>query len=123
MASWLKSYHLKTILFNTLEKTPPAFWCFENLEGCFKRLMNELRFTVDSQFCQHFWISSINLFDIEPKISEKKVQKLLKRIDEIMSNPHWYLSYVGEPIEGHENSNCHKIDDEINQDQITMTVS
>ena len=70
-------------------------------------LMLELKIAVDRQICPHFWISSINLFDIEPKVSEKRFQKLSRRLDKIMLNPHWYIPYA-ETFERNERFNRQK---------------
>ena len=45
---------------------------------------------IQKRFCQHFWISSINLFD-DPRVPDQAFDQLLKRIRNIMQHPEWYI--------------------------------
>ena len=60
----VSSYHLKSLLFNTLERTDPQFWLQEsNLTQCFYLLLEKLLSAVTERYCPHFFIPNINLFD------------------------------------------------------------
>uniref|UniRef100_A0A7M5X3U4 Mab-21-like HhH/H2TH-like domain-containing protein n=1 Tax=Clytia hemisphaerica TaxID=252671 RepID=A0A7M5X3U4_9CNID len=91
IAPWLKSYHLKTILYWTMEKTPAEFWEKETLENCFSHLIESVKNAISNQSCPHLWISTINLFDKE-LITERMYEHLLLKVNRIARNPHWYIS-------------------------------
>ena len=85
----LKSYHLKTILFHTLEVTPAEMWNEKNILNCLDYLLKELQEAFHQQRCRHFWISRINLFqDFKNRI----LSKLEAKIKEIRKNP---VAFVG----------------------------
>ena len=80
----LKSYHLKTILFRSLEVTPAKMWCEKNILNCFDYLLKELQEAFQEQRCIHFWISRINLFQ---DFNNCRLSKLKVRVEEIRKNP------------------------------------
>ena len=85
----LKSYHLKTILFHTLEVTPAQTWSEKNILSCFDYLLKELQEAFDQQRCMHFWISHINLFqDFKNCI----LFKLVAKVKNIRKSP---VAFVG----------------------------
>ena len=85
----LKTYHLKTILFHTLEVTPAEMWNEKNILNCLDYLLKELQEAFHQQRCRHFWISRINLFqDFKNRI----LSKLEAKIKEIRKNP---IAFVG----------------------------
>ena len=77
------SYHIKTVFLNTLEKLPVGFWVEQNTEECLLTLLTELRDSLVSMKCSHHWFSFINLFDID----EKKMQRLVRKIERIIKDP------------------------------------
>ena len=79
----ISSYHIKTILFNTLEKVPVGFWAEDNIEECFLTLLAEVRDALLSMKCSHHWLSYINLFNIHAN----DMQRLAKKVDRIMKDP------------------------------------
>ena len=86
--SGLKSYHLKTIFLNMLEKTPPDFWCDEKIEECFYLLLDHVTQAIETRICPHYWLYGINLFD---KLTEKEVIKVLKMCNYVKKNPSHYI--------------------------------
>ena len=93
----LSSYHLKTILFHTLEVTSANIWSEKNILDCLDYLLKELQEAFHKQRCMHFWISCINLFkDFKNHI----LSKLEINVKEIRKNPAhflWTYSLVGIP--------------------------
>ena len=77
------SYHIKTVFLNTLEKSPVGLWVEENIEECFLKLLEELRKSLLSMKCSHYWFSFINLFDIDGK----ELQILARKIERIIKDP------------------------------------
>ena len=85
----LKSYHLKTILFHTLEVTSAEMWSEKNILNCLDYLLKELQEAFRQQQCRHFWISRINLFqDFKNRI----LSKLDAKVKEIRKSP---VAFVG----------------------------
>ena len=81
----IKSYHLKCILFNTLEKTEPAFWLNDsNVEAGFHMLLNELKKSIQTASCPHYWIPHINLFQ---ELEQNDVTYLSEVIEKVEKKP------------------------------------
>ncbi|KAH3740047.1 uncharacterized protein LOC127851441 isoform X1 [Dreissena polymorpha] len=80
----ITSYHCKTIMFFTLERTQPCLWCEHNLMFllwlCLHELKNSLRFGR----LPHYIIKGVNLFD--GKLSKVQQRHLLVYIDSMISN-------------------------------------
>ena len=88
----IKSYHLKCILFNTLETTDPEFWKDEdNLEAGFSMLLNNLKKKIQNTSCPHYWIPHINLFQ---EINQKDVTNLLEVIENVEKKPETYIEVL-----------------------------
>ena len=85
----LKSYHLKTILFHTLEVTPVEMWSEKSILNCLDYLLKELQEAFHQQRCMHFWISRINLFQ---DFKNCRLSKLEAKVKEIRKNP---VAFVG----------------------------
>lgn len=112
-AKWLSSYHLKTVFFHTMSATSADKWTSQNAELCFRVLVRRLMTAVENQMCPHFWISDINLFDIEG-VSVRHFNRLHSKIEQIMEHPHWYVK----PYKNR--SNKHKNDR--NEDYVLYTI-
>ena len=84
----LSSYHLKTILFRTLEVTSTKMWSEENILNCLNYLLKELQEAFHQQRCMHFWISRINLFQ---NFNPSRLSKLEVKVKEIRKNPSRFL--------------------------------
>ena len=87
--SGLKSYHLKTVFLNLLEKTPPDFWCDEKIEECFYLLLDHVTQAIEKRICPHYWLYGIDLFD---KLTEKEVIKVVKKCNYIKKILHIILN-------------------------------
>ena len=87
IAPWLKSYHLKTILYHTLEKTPTDVWKMEEIETCFKLLFENFKTSLNNGICQHYWISNINLFDMNLVKKRYHYKTFSSVLDKISVNP------------------------------------
>ena len=85
----LKSYHLKTILFHTLEVTSAETWTQESILNCLNYLLEEVQDAFHHQRCRHFWISHINLFQ---DLKHCKLSKLEKKVKTIRENPLPFVS-------------------------------
>ena len=84
----LSSYHLKTILFRTLEVTSAKIWSEKNILDCLDYLLKELQEAFHQQRCMHFWISRINLFQ---NFNHSRLPKLEEKVKEIRKNPSPFL--------------------------------
>ena len=79
----LNSYHLKTILFHTLEVTSAETWIQKSILNCLNYLLEEVQYAFHQQRCRHFWISHINLFQ---DLKHCKLYKLEKKVKTIREN-------------------------------------
>ena len=80
----LSSYHLKTILFRTLEVTSANIWNEKNILDCLDYLLKKLQEAFHEGRSMHFWISGINLFkDFENGI----LRELEIKVKDIRKNP------------------------------------
>ena len=84
----LNSYHLKTVLFRTLEVTSAEMWSETNILNCLDYLIKELQEAFHQERCMHFWISRINLFR---DFNHRQLSKLEEKIKEISKNPFYFL--------------------------------
>ena len=91
MCKEFKSYHIKTILYYTLEKTPLSFWREENIKRCFQRLLDELLHTLYKKRCPHFWISDINLYS---GIKKSSLKTLHRKVLKMRGNPASYVKDI-----------------------------
>ena len=91
MCKEFKSYHIKTILYYTLEKTQLTFWKEENIKRCFQRLLDELLHTLHKRHCPHFWISNINLYN---GIKKNSLKTLHRKVLNIRGNPATYVKDI-----------------------------
>ena len=82
---WIRSYHIKTVFLNTLEKLPVGFWVEENIEECFMTLLTELRDCLVDMKCPHHWFSFINLF--EWSIPMSSLEPLARKVERIICDP------------------------------------
>ncbi|XP_052820464.1 uncharacterized protein LOC128246312 [Mya arenaria] len=57
------SFHCKTVLFFTVERTPPALWKEHNLLKCVLCCIHTLIRMLKIGWCPHFIVSGVNLFD------------------------------------------------------------
>lgn len=88
----IRSYHLKCLLFNTLEKTDPAFWSdVKNLRAGFHVLLDTLKDAIQNRFCPHYWIPEINLFQ---QLEPREGRKLLILIGKIETKPEKYIEIL-----------------------------
>ena len=79
----LKSYHLKTILFRSLEATSAEMWSQKNILSCLDYLLKKFEKAFHEQKCMHFWISRINLFQ---DFNHHRLSKLEVKVKEIRKN-------------------------------------
>jgi len=86
--SWLKSYHLKSILFRTLEDTGEDIWCEDKVNDCFDLLMKRIINAVDKKYCPHFWITDNNLF---ADLKEETRTKLTTELEKIRKRPQDFM--------------------------------
>ena len=84
----LSSYHLKTVLFRTLEVTSAEMWSEINILTCLDYLLKELQEAFHQQKCLHFWMSHINLFQ---HFNHHELSELEVKVKDIRKNPFPFL--------------------------------
>ena len=78
----LASYHLKCILFYTLEEMGDSeIWYDETyLEICFNTLLHKLMVCVNARECLHYWIPQMNLFKHMTEKESKRLSRVLAKV-------------------------------------------
>ncbi|XP_066922923.1 uncharacterized protein [Clytia hemisphaerica] len=83
-----KSYFLKMIFYNVLEKTDENEWVEANLESCFHLLLDGVIKSIENENCPHHWIPEINLFKNFTSNDFKALKEILL---EIKQRPQSYI--------------------------------
>ena len=60
--SLITSYHIKTLMFWTIECIPKIIWCAKNLLLCIQTCLMFLKHFVKSNFMPHYFLPNCNLF-------------------------------------------------------------
>ncbi|KAH3704032.1 hypothetical protein DPMN_079087 [Dreissena polymorpha] len=58
----LSTFHLKTALLYSVERSPPCIWKDKNFIQCLKLCMTTLRSLLKVRYCPHYTTSNVNLF-------------------------------------------------------------
>ncbi|KAH3740385.1 hypothetical protein DPMN_047091 [Dreissena polymorpha] len=80
----ITSFHCKTIMFFTIERTHPCLWCEHNLMFVLLLCLHELRRWLRLGRLPHYIIEGVNLFD--GKLSKLLQKRLLVYIDSLIRN-------------------------------------
>ncbi|KAH3807678.1 uncharacterized protein LOC127834958 [Dreissena polymorpha] len=80
----ITSFHCKTVLFYTLERTPLHFWKEQNLAFLLKQCLHTLKRMLKIGLCPHYIISGVNLF--EGKLSRVQCRKLHTYVMKLLRN-------------------------------------
>ncbi|KAH3740703.1 uncharacterized protein LOC127851571 [Dreissena polymorpha] len=80
----ITSFHCKTIMFFTMERTHPSLWCEHNLMSVLLLCLHLLRRWLRLGRLPHYIIEGVNLFD--GKLSKLLQKRLLVYIDSLISN-------------------------------------
>ncbi|XP_052239720.1 uncharacterized protein LOC127850612 isoform X4 [Dreissena polymorpha] len=80
----ITSFHCKTIMFFTMERTHPSLWCQHNLMSVLLLCLHLLRRWLRLGRLPHYIIEGVNLFD--GKLSKLLQKRLLVYIDSLISN-------------------------------------
>ncbi|XP_052257105.1 uncharacterized protein LOC127862152 [Dreissena polymorpha] len=80
----ITSYHCKTIMFYTIERTHPCLWVEHNLMFLLWRCLQVLRKSLRMGRLPHYIIEGVNLFD--GKLSRVQQRRLLVYVDSMIRN-------------------------------------
>ncbi|KAH3690804.1 hypothetical protein DPMN_191660 [Dreissena polymorpha] len=80
----ITSFHCKTIMFFTIERTHPSLWCEHNLMFVLLLCLHVLRRWLRLGRLPHYIIEGVNLFD--GKLSQLLQKRLLVYIDSLIRN-------------------------------------
>ncbi|KAH3740564.1 hypothetical protein DPMN_047270 [Dreissena polymorpha] len=80
----ITSFHCKTIMFFTIERTHPSLWCEHNLMFLLVQCLHVLRRWLRLERLPHYIIEGVNLFD--GKISMLLQKRLLVYIESLIRN-------------------------------------
>ena len=84
----LKSVHLKYVLYFTLENHEVDIWSEDNLEFCFKLLLNNVTKSLTNKSCPLFWVSPFNLYE---DFDDRDFVRLMKQLENIQKNPSQFI--------------------------------
>ena len=84
----LSSYHLKTVLFHTLQGISAREWSQKNIVDCLDYLLEVVQNVFLKKSCNRFWISTINLFQ---NLDHLRLSRLVKKVKEVRENPFPFL--------------------------------
>ena len=87
----IASYALKTILFYEVERLEESYWNQDGgiYEKFFWVLFNSLHKKVEENYCPHYWIETLNLFD---EMVEEDFTFLKDRLAKIKAEPIKYMT-------------------------------
>lgn len=97
----LVTFHLKTILLQTIEETGSDVWTESNQAGCLMKLLNNLLKALKQKHLSHFFVKSYNMFCIDYIENPEVLESLASKVEQIMQNP---LQFAQELIIQTENS-------------------
>ncbi|KAH3749985.1 hypothetical protein DPMN_184501 [Dreissena polymorpha] len=89
----LTSFHCKTIMFFTIERTPPSLWCEHNLMLLLLLCLHVLKRWLRLERLPHYIIEGVNLFD--GKLSKSLQKRLLVYIDSLIRDNLQDVFYIG----------------------------
>ncbi|KAH3750085.1 uncharacterized protein LOC127848803 [Dreissena polymorpha] len=89
----ITSFHCKTIMFYTIERTHPSMWCEHNLMFLLLLCLHVLKRWLRLRRLPHYIIEGVNLFD--GKLSKSHQKRLLVYIELLIRNNLQDVFYIG----------------------------
>lgn len=83
----LVTFHLKTILLQTIEDTGSDVWTESNQAGCLMKLLSNLLKALKQKHLPHFFVKSYNMFSIDYIENPEVLESLASKVEQIMQNP------------------------------------
>ena len=83
-ASLIISYHIKTLMFWTIECVPKYLWCEQNLILCIQICLGSYKRCVESNFMPHYFMPQCNLFE---KHVSKDRHGVINDLSKYVKNP------------------------------------
>lgn len=83
----LVTFHLKTILLQTIEETGAEIWNESNRAECMMKLLGNLSKALTKKDLPHYFVSSYNLFGVEYIEDPKILESLAKKVEKIVESP------------------------------------
>ncbi|KAH3792244.1 uncharacterized protein LOC127840051 [Dreissena polymorpha] len=93
VGDYITSFHCKTIIFYTIERTRPSLWVEHNLMFLLWLCLNVLRQCLRCGRLPHYIIEGVNLFD--GKLSKVKQRRLYVFVDSMIKKNLHYVFYIG----------------------------
>ena len=83
----LVTFHLKNILFQTIEETGSEVWTESNQAVCLMKLLRNLLKALTDKHLPHFFVKSYNMFCVDYIEDPEVLESLASKVGEIMENP------------------------------------
>ncbi|KAL9955433.1 hypothetical protein ACROYT_G036760 [Oculina patagonica] len=90
----LVSFHLKTILLQTIEETGAEMWTESNRAECMMNLLGNLIKALREKHLHHFFVQSCNLFSEDYIESPELLDSLIVKVEKIMERPVEFANYL-----------------------------
>ena len=83
----LVTFHLKTILFQTIEETGSDLWTESNQAECLMKLLSNLLKALTEKHLPHFFVKSYNMFSVDYIENPEVLELLASKVEQVMQNP------------------------------------
>lgn len=83
----LVTFHLKNILFQTIEETGSEVWTESNQAMCLMKLLRNLLKALTEKNLPHFFVKSYNMFSADYIEDPEVLETLASKVGQIMQNP------------------------------------
>ena len=83
----LVTFHLKTILLQTIEETGSDLWTESNQAWCLMKLLSNLLKALTEKHLPHFFVKSYNMFCVDYIENPEVLESLASKVKQIMQNP------------------------------------
>lgn len=90
----LVTFHLKNILFQTIEETGSEVWTESNQALCLMKLLRNLLKALTEKNLPHFFVKSYNMFCVDYIEDPEVLEKLASKVGQIMQNPRQFAKEV-----------------------------
>lgn len=90
----LVTFHLKNILFQTIEETGSEVWTESNQALCLMKLLRNLLKALTEKNLPHFFVKSYNMFCVDYIEDPEVLETLASKVGQIMQNPRQFAKEV-----------------------------
>jgi len=101
----LVTFHLKTILLQTIEESGSDWWTESNQAECLMKLLSNLLKALTEKHLPHFFLKSYNMFCVDYIENPEVLESLASKVRQIMQNP---MQFAKKLINSQDNTQVQK---------------